>query len=109
MNQAADIIFSKLGCCPAFLVSQEPIDADTKLKVVKVLQWIIIRRTSLVLDIFQNQTIHQYQLLQPTISTYLCSSHCGNHCGNLFSSGYCANMAAFLFFPFFMRILNVGL
>ena len=59
MNQAADIIFSKLGYCPAFLVSQEPIDADTKLKVVKVLQWIIIRRTSLVLDIFQNQTIHQ--------------------------------------------------
>lgn len=34
MNQAADIIFSKLGYCPAFLVSQEPIDADTKLKVV---------------------------------------------------------------------------
>ena len=34
MNQAADITFSKLGYCPAFLASQEPINADTKLKVV---------------------------------------------------------------------------
>ena len=34
MKQVADIILSKLGYCPAFLISQEPIHDDTKLKVV---------------------------------------------------------------------------
>ena len=112
MKQVADIILSKLGYCPAFLISQEPIHDDTKLKVV--ISFTMDNHSKPEdfhcagnLSKLENSTIYA---TSPTISTFPCSSHCGNHSGILFSSGLIfRSLSAFLFCQFFMRVLNVGL
>lgn len=108
MNQVAEFFGKKLGYCPAFLMSQEPIGlhGDPRLKVT--VSFTLDNRSKDFNCAGHLSNTSSILAASPSIAVFPCTSYCGNHGGNLFSAGLCSLCTAFLFCPFFVPVLNLG-